>query len=80
MCIRDRFGAFIDENIKLEPVLLSEDMDIDKLLMYYMGKNTPERQKFIIENLKIEVDEATEAQVKNDKKSTVSEEEAVLAE
>ena len=74
------FGAFIDENIKLEPVLLSEDMDIDKLLMYYMGKNTPERQKFIIENLKIEVDEATEAQVKNDKKSTVSEEEAVLAE
>jgi topoisomerase-4 subunit B len=74
------FGAFIDENIKLEPVLLSEDMDIDKLLMYYMGKNTPERQKFIIENLKIEVDEATEAQVKVDKKSTVLEEEAVLAE
>ena len=74
------FGAFIDENIKLEPVLLSEDMDIDKLLMYYMGKNTPERQKFIIENLKIEVDEATEAQAKDDKKSTVLEEEAVLAE
>ena len=72
------FGSFIDENIKLEPVLLSEDMDIEKLLMYYMGKNTPERQKFIIENLKIEVDEATEAQVKADKTSAV-EEEAVLA-
>ncbi len=74
------FGAFIDENIKLEPVLLSEDMDIDKLLMYYMGKNTPERQKFIIENLKIEVDEASEALKKDNEKSTVLEEEAVLAE
>lgn len=73
------FGAFIDENIKLEPVLLSEDMDIEKLLMYYMGKNTPERQKFIIENLKIEVDQASEAQMKEDKNNTVEEEEAVLA-
>ena len=73
------FGAFIDENIRLEPVLLSEDMDIEKLLLYYMGKNTPERQKFIIENLKIEVDEASEAQVKEDNNSAVEEEVAVLA-
>ncbi len=73
------FGAFIDENIKLEPVLLSEDMDIEKLLMYYMGKNTPERQKFIIENLKIEVDEASDAQLVQNDKSTADQEEAVLA-
>jgi len=73
------FGAFIDDNIKLEPVLLSKDMDIEKLLMYYMGKNTPERQKFIIENLKIEVDEVSNAQTKDKKKSAVQEEEAVLA-
>ena len=73
------FGAFIDENIKLEPVLLSKDMDIEKLLMYYMGKNTPERQKFIIENLKIEVDEVTAKQNEQDKKSTVQDTELVLS-
>ena len=63
------FGSFIDENIKLEPVLLSEDMDIEHLLKYYMGKNTPERQKFIIDNLKIEVDEVSDADLKKEKKA-----------
>ena len=44
------------ENIKLEPVILEKDFTIPQLLNYYMGKNTPERQKFIIENLIIEKD------------------------
>lgn len=50
------FGLFIGENIKLEPVLLDKNLTISQLLKYYMGKNTPERQKFIIDNLKIEKD------------------------
>jgi topoisomerase-4 subunit B len=52
----DEFGAFIGEQIKLEPVLIQDDTSIDKVLEYYMGKNTPERQDFIIENLRFEVD------------------------
>lgn len=50
------FGEFINENIKLEPIILRKDISIPKLLAYYMGKNTQERQEFIIENLKIEAD------------------------
>ena len=52
----DEFGTFIGEDIKLEPILLQKETSIAKLLNYYMGKNTPERQQFIIENLKIEKD------------------------
>lgn len=52
----EEFAMFIDENIRLEPVILSQDISIDKILEYYMGKNTPERQDFIINNLKVEVD------------------------
>ncbi|MBN4052114.1 type IIA DNA topoisomerase subunit B [Sphingobacteriaceae bacterium AH-315-L07] len=52
----DEFGGFIGENIKLDPVILQEDTPIPQILSYYMGKNTPERQQFIIENLKIEKD------------------------
>ncbi len=51
------FGSFIGEDIKLEPVILNDDLDIDNLLNYYMGKNTPSRQKFIINNLRYELDE-----------------------
>jgi topoisomerase-4 subunit B len=51
------FGQFIGESIRLEPVILQTDKTIDNLLEYYMGKNTPERQMFIINNLKIEKDE-----------------------
>lgn len=54
------FGDFIGEDIRLEPVILNDDMDIDALLNYYMGKNTPSRQKFIIENLRHELDELDE--------------------
>ncbi|MCX2739167.1 DNA topoisomerase IV subunit B [Pontibacter anaerobius] len=52
----DEFGKFIGENIKLKPVILHKDTTIQKMLSYYMGKNTPDRQQFIIENLKIEKD------------------------
>ncbi|PKV75675.1 DNA topoisomerase IV subunit B [Pontibacter ramchanderi] len=52
----DEFGKFIGDNIKLKPVFLQKDTTIQKMLSYYMGKNTPERQQFIIENLKIEKD------------------------
>jgi topoisomerase IV subunit B len=52
----NEFGAFIGSDIRLEPVLLTEDMNIDHVLDYYMGKNTPERQEFIIENLRVEND------------------------
>jgi len=49
------FEDFIGDNMKLEPVYLSPDSDITEILGYYMGKNTPQRQEFIINNLKIEL-------------------------
>ena len=50
----DEFSAFIGKSIRLEPVLISQDETLHKLLDYYMGKNTPERQDFIIGKLRIE--------------------------
>lgn len=50
------FGAFIGEDIRLEPIILSKETKISELLNFYMGKNTPDRQSFIIANLKIEKD------------------------
>ena len=50
------FKAFIGEDIRLEPLSLTNVKNIDALLAFYMGKNTPERQEFIIENLRIEKD------------------------
>jgi len=52
----DEFKNFIGENIRLDPVRLTRDDVIADLLSFYMGKNTPERQDFIIENLKIDED------------------------
>jgi len=52
----DEFGNFIGKNIKLDPVLLKKDVAIKDMLEFYMGKNTPERQTFIIENLRVELD------------------------
>ncbi|MEO6683560.1 MAG: DNA topoisomerase IV subunit B [Ginsengibacter sp.] len=52
----DEFGKFIGEDIKLQPVMLLPEMAIKDLLEYYMGKNTPARQEFIIENLVVELD------------------------
>lgn len=56
----NEFGAFIGEQIKLEPVVLKKELKIEDILSYYMGTNTPERQVFIIDNLKVEKDEAKE--------------------
>ncbi len=52
----DEFKHFIGEDIRLEPVMLDKAISIEELLRFYMGKNTPDRQEFIIENLKVEVD------------------------
>ena len=56
----DEFVHFIGADIRLEPVLLSKDNSIDSILSYFMGKNTPERQDFIIDNLRVEKDIAEE--------------------
>lgn len=50
------FGAFIGDDIRLDPVFLPEETNLDHVLDYYMGKNTPERQEFIIDNLRVELD------------------------
>ena len=52
----DEFKNFIGEDIRLEPVMLDKASSIEKLLEFYMGKNTPDRQEFIIDNLKVELD------------------------
>jgi topoisomerase-4 subunit B len=53
----DEFKFFIGKDIRLQPVMISPDKSIDELLSYYMGKNTQERQEFIINNLKVEKEE-----------------------
>lgn len=58
----DEFKNFIGEDIRVEPIMLDKAMSIEELLTFYMGKNTPERQDFIIENLKVEVDLIAENQ------------------
>ncbi|MAV63829.1 MAG: DNA topoisomerase IV [Candidatus Marinimicrobia bacterium] len=50
----DEFTQFIGNDILLEPVVIQSDSNIDKTLSYYMGRNTPDRQSFIIENLYVE--------------------------
>ncbi len=57
----EEFKMFIGKDIRLDPVVIGKDTPIAELLEYYMGKNTPERQDFIIENLKIEKDLLEEA-------------------
>jgi topoisomerase-4 subunit B len=52
----DEFRNFIGADIRLDPVMLDKEMSIVELLEFYMGKNTPDRQKFIINNLKVELD------------------------
>lgn len=52
----EEFGLFIGDNMRLEPVIMEKETSIPKLLSYYMGKNTPDRQRFIIDNLRIEKD------------------------
>lgn len=52
----DEFKRFIGDDIRLEPVMLDKSTTIDQLLEFYMGKNTPHRQEFIIDNLRVELD------------------------
>ena len=52
----DEFQHFIGKNIRLDPVIIAKGMTIKDMLTFYMGKNTPERQEFIIDNLKVEKD------------------------
>jgi topoisomerase-4 subunit B len=53
----DEFGDFIGTDIRLEHVHMADDVNIDDVLTYYMGKNTPDRQDFIIENLRASLDQ-----------------------
>ncbi len=52
----DEFSHFIGKNIRLDPVILRKDLSLTEILRFYMGKNSPERQQFIIENLRHELD------------------------
>jgi len=60
----DEFARFIGDDMKLQPVMLLPETHIQQLLEYYMGKNTPSRQDFIIDNLKVELDLAEDT-IKN---------------
>ncbi|MDD2197457.1 MAG: DNA topoisomerase IV subunit B [Bacteroidales bacterium] len=78
----DEFKAFLGEQIKLDPVRISSNDQIAELLLFYMGKNTPERQEFIIENLKVEGDlfeETIDNEAKRTEKSILEIEEEALA-
>ncbi len=57
----EEFARFIGVNIKLQPLIPEQGEHMQELLEYYMGKNTPSRQEFIIDNLQVEMDEAEEA-------------------
>ncbi|MGC6428916.1 MAG: DNA topoisomerase IV subunit B [Flavobacteriales bacterium] len=50
------FKYFIGKEMRLEPIIIGKDLSIEKMLKFYMGKNTPDRQEFIIDNLKVEAD------------------------
>ncbi len=52
----EEFGNFIGDEIRLQPVRIDKEKHLQKILEFYMGKNTPDRQEFIIENLKVELD------------------------
>ena len=57
----DEFKHFIGDDIRLDPIMLDKSTTIEELLQFYMGKNTPDRQEFIINNLKVELDLAEPA-------------------
>ena len=57
----DEFKHFIGDSIRLDPVVIGKDNPVEELLGFFMGKNTPKRQEFIIENLRVEKDEVEEA-------------------
>jgi len=57
------FKYFIGSSMRLDPVLLQRESSIKEIMSFYMGKNTPERQTFIIDNLRVEEDVVEEAKV-----------------
>jgi topoisomerase IV subunit B len=61
----NEFGRFIGDEIRLQPVMLMPETHIQNVLEYYMGKNTMERQEFIINNLKVELDLVEDLEIKN---------------
>lgn len=78
----DEFKNFIGEDIRLDPVRITSQDQIADLLSFYMGKNTPERQEFIIDNLKIEgdiLDDAILAQVEEENENLLEIEEEAVA-
>ena len=73
------FEDFISDNIRLEPVYLSKNIEINDVLSYYMGKNTPERQRFIIDNLKVELMDVDGEDIPTTKATEKTEKEPVLS-
>ena len=76
----NEFSGFIGSDIRLEPVIMQENANIESILSYFMGKNTPDRQKFIINNLKVEKDELDEEEVEEIDEEKVEQLEEELAE
>ena len=71
----DEFKHFIADDIRLDPVKIDAHESIKEMLKFFMGKNTPERQQYIIRNLRFEVDivdKKEEAPVDSEKKSLPS--------
>lgn len=64
----EEFGNFIGEDIRLQPVRIDKEKHLQKILEFYMGKNTPDRQEFIIDNLRIEMD-VVESNVKEEEEA-----------
>ncbi len=59
----DEFKNFIGETIRLDPIMMDKNTSVEQLLSFYMGKNTPDRQDFIINNLKVELDTLEEIKI-----------------
>ncbi|MGE0929799.1 DNA topoisomerase IV subunit B [Peijinzhouia sedimentorum] len=67
----EEFGTFIGEDIRLEPVIIKKETKIQHILDFYMGKNSPTRQEFIIDNLRIEKD-LVEGKIEDEKEEAVA--------
>jgi len=75
----EEFAEFIGEDIRLSPVMLNDETSVPELLEYYMGKNTMDRQKFIIENLRMELDTDEDPEPEGSSPEEVQEEEKEAA-
>ena len=75
----DEFKHFIGPDIRLEPVYLDHNQPISQTMSFYMGKNTPQRQDFIIENLRLEEDRIEEDQSETEKSNIPDGDNAVSA-